>query len=47
MRVVIAPDCFGGTLTAREVAEAVAEGWRRTAPDDELHLRPLADGGPG
>ncbi|MBB5808455.1 glycerate kinase [Saccharothrix ecbatanensis] len=47
MRVVIAPDCFGGTLTAREVAEAVAEGWHRTAPDDELHLRPLADGGPG
>ncbi|MFD1148335.1 glycerate kinase family protein [Saccharothrix hoggarensis] len=47
MRVVIAPDCFGGTLTAREVAEAVAEGWRRTAPDDELRLRPLADGGPG
>ncbi|MCE6997725.1 glycerate kinase [Saccharothrix sp. S26] len=47
MRVVIAPDCFGGTLTAREVAEAVADGWRRTAPDDDLRLRPLADGGPG
>ncbi|MFT7837325.1 glycerate kinase [Saccharothrix sp. BKS2] len=47
MRVVIAPDCFGGTLTARQVADAVAAGWRRTAPDDELHLRPLADGGPG
>ncbi|MFI9818755.1 glycerate kinase family protein [Saccharothrix variisporea] len=47
MRVVIAPDCFGGTLTAREAAEAVAEGWRRAAPDDELQLRPLADGGPG
>ncbi|MFI9006353.1 glycerate kinase [Actinosynnema sp. NPDC053489] len=47
MRVVIAPDCFGGTLTAREAAEAVAEGWGRTAPDDELLLRPLADGGPG
>ncbi|MBW4721678.1 glycerate kinase family protein [Saccharothrix obliqua] len=47
MRVVIAPDCFGGTLTAREAAEAIAGGWRRTAPDDELLLRPLADGGPG
>ncbi|GAA1301139.1 glycerate kinase [Saccharothrix xinjiangensis] len=44
---MIAPDCFGGTLTAREVAEAVAEGWRRAAPGDELSLRPLADGGPG
>ncbi|XVV05560.1 glycerate kinase family protein [Actinosynnema sp. CA-248983] len=47
MRVVIAPDCFGGTLTAREAAEAVAEGWRRAAPDDVLVPRPLADGGPG
>ncbi|GGP41481.1 putative glycerate kinase [Saccharothrix coeruleofusca] len=44
---MIAPDCFGGTLTAREAAQAIAEGWRRTAPGDELLLRPLADGGPG
>lgn len=43
----MAPDCFGGTLTAREAAEAIAAGWRSTAPDDELLLRPLADGGPG
>ncbi|MFC0540019.1 glycerate kinase family protein [Kutzneria chonburiensis] len=47
MRVLVAPDCFGGTLTALEAAEAVATGWRRTAPADELLLRPLADGGPG
>lgn len=47
MRVLIAPDCFGGTLTAVQAAEAVARGWRRAAPDDELVLRPLADGGPG
>jgi glycerate 2-kinase len=47
MRVLVAPDCFGGTLTAREAAEAIADGWRRTAPTDELLLRPLADGGPG
>ncbi|MEV6609537.1 glycerate kinase [Kutzneria sp. NPDC051319] len=47
MRVLVAPDCFGGTLTAREAAEAIATGWRRTAPADELLLRPLADGGPG
>ncbi|GAA3876851.1 glycerate kinase [Saccharothrix violaceirubra] len=46
MRVVIAPDCFGGTLTAREAADAIAAGWRRAA-DDVLDLRPLADGGPG
>ncbi|MBN9102859.1 MULTISPECIES: glycerate kinase [unclassified Pseudonocardia] len=47
MRVVVAPDSFGGTLSATAAAEAIAEGWRRTAPDDELHLLPLADGGTG
>ncbi|MGH3920001.1 MAG: glycerate kinase family protein [Pseudonocardiaceae bacterium] len=47
MRVLIAPDCFGGTLSAAQVAEAVERGWRRAAPGDELRLRPLADGGPG
>jgi glycerate kinase len=47
MRVLIAPDCFGGTLTAPEAAEAIAAGWRAGAPDDQLTLCPLADGGPG
>ncbi|MFC5179022.1 glycerate kinase [Nocardioides taihuensis] len=47
MRVLIAPDKFAGTLTAVEAAEAIAEGWRRQAPDDELDLAPMADGGPG
>jgi glycerate kinase len=47
MRVLVAPDCFGGTLTALEAAEAIATGWRRGAPADDLLLRPLADGGPG
>ena len=47
MRVLIAPDKFAGTLTAVEAAEAIATGWRRRAPDDELDLAPMADGGPG
>ena len=47
MRIVVAPDKFAGTLTAIEAAEAMAEGWRRTAPGDELVLVPLSDGGPG
>lgn len=47
MRVLIAPDCFGGTLTAQQAAEAMAAGWRRGAPDDDVDLLPLADGGPG
>lgn len=47
MRVVIAPDCFTGTLTAPQAAAALAEGWRRQAPGDVLDLCPLSDGGPG
>jgi glycerate 2-kinase len=47
VRVVLAPDAFGGTLSAREAATAVADGWRAAAPDDELVLVPLSDGGPG
>ncbi len=47
MRVLIAPDCFGGTLTAVEAARAMAAGWGRAAPHDTLELLPLADGGPG
>jgi glycerate kinase len=47
VRVLIAPDCFGGTLTAPEAAQAMADGWHAAAPADELVLRPLTDGGPG
>lgn len=47
MRVLLAPDCFTGTLTAAQAAEALAAGWADHAPDDELDLCPLSDGGPG
>jgi glycerate 2-kinase len=47
VRVLIAPDKFAGTLTAVEAARAIAEGWARRAPGDELDLAPMADGGPG
>ncbi len=47
MRVLIAPDKFAGTLTAVEAADAIAAGWRKQRPDDELDLAPMADGGPG
>jgi glycerate kinase len=47
MRVLIAPDKFAGTLTAVEAADAIADGWRRQRPDDELDCAPMADGGPG
>jgi glycerate kinase len=47
MRVLLAPDCFGGTLTAVEAARAMAAGWRAWRPDDQLVELPLSDGGPG
>ncbi len=47
VRVLVAPDGFGGTLTPVEAARAIADGWRRGAPHDELVLAPLSDGGPG
>lgn len=46
MHVLVAPDSFGGTLTAVEAAQAIAEGWHRRAPDDVLTLVPMSDGGP-
>ncbi len=47
MKVLIAPDCYGDSLTAVEAAEAIAIGWHRGRPDDELTLAPQSDGGPG
>ncbi|MGN9765190.1 glycerate kinase family protein [Micromonospora sp. SD12] len=47
MRVLLCPDKFAGTLPAPQVADAVAAGWREVAPDDDLLVRPLSDGGPG
>ncbi|WP_159500729.1 glycerate kinase [Microbacterium sp. 18062] len=47
VRVVIAPDSFKGSITAAAAASALAHGWRSVRPDDELVLRPMADGGEG
>ena len=47
MKVLVAPDAFGGTLTAPEAARAIIEGWQRHAPDDVLTAAAMADGGPG
>lgn len=47
MRILVAPDKFAGTLDAVEAAAAIADGWRRTAPDDDVRTIPVADGGPG
>jgi len=47
MRVLIAPDKFKGTLTAREAAEAISKGWRKARPQDSLESLPISDGGDG
>jgi glycerate kinase len=47
VRVVVAPDKYAGTLSAVEAAEAIAAGWRRSAPADDLVAVPVSDGGPG
>lgn len=47
LRVLVAPDSFKGSLTSVEVAGALAAGWLRARPGDELRLAPLADGGEG
>src|SRR3954452_16309133 len=47
MRVLVCPDKFRGTLTAREAGDAIAHGWLRVRPSDEVEVVPLADGGEG
>jgi len=47
MRVVIAPDSFKGSASAKEVAQAIADGLRVALPDSEFDLVPMADGGEG
>ncbi len=47
INVLIAPDCFGDSLTAVQAAQSIADGWGRSRPDDGLALAPQSDGGPG
>ena len=47
MQVLIAPDSFGGTLTAREVSDAFVDGWRDVRGADAVRTLPLSDGGEG
>ena len=47
VRVLIAPDSFGSSLTADEAADVIAGAWRSVAPDDDVATCPLSDGGPG
>ena len=45
--VVIAPDSFKGSLSAKQVAQAIATGIGRARPDAIVRICPMADGGEG
>ena len=47
MKIVIAPDSFKGSLTARQAADAIERGVRRATPDVDIISIPMADGGEG
>lgn len=47
LQVLLAPDSFKGSLSSVEVARALADGWAKARPGDDLVLAPLADGGEG
>ncbi len=47
MRILIAPDQFKGSLSAREVAENIAAGLRDVLHDAKIDIVPMADGGEG
>ena len=47
VRILVAPDGFGGTLSPVEAAAAIAAGWQQAAPGDQVDRAPLSDGGPG
>lgn len=47
MKIIIAPDSFKGSLTAREAASIMERGVRSAIPDAEIDIIPMADGGEG
>jgi glycerate kinase len=47
LHVVVCPDSFKGSLSAAEVASAVADGVLDAAPDAVVTCLPMADGGEG
>ena len=47
MKVIVAPNSFKGSLSASQVAAAIARGVREALPDAEVVEIPVADGGEG
>ena len=47
MKIIIAPDAFKGSLTAKQAADAMYRGVKNVFPDAEALRLPVADGGEG
>ena len=47
MRILIAPDSFKESLSAKEVALALKSGFENALPDADFDLMPIGDGGEG
>ncbi len=47
VKILIAPDSYGTTMSAQEAADVIAESWRKISPEDQLRTVALSDGGPG
>ncbi|WP_298456935.1 glycerate kinase [uncultured Cellulomonas sp.] len=47
MRVLVAPESFGGALSATQAARAIRSGWLGAAPGDDVRSVPLTDAGSG
>ncbi|RBW47744.1 glycerate kinase, partial [Psychromonas sp. B3M02] len=47
MKIVIAPDSYKESLTAKQVCIAIETGFKRVFPGAQYVLVPVADGGEG
>ena len=47
MNIVVAIDSFKGSMTSLEAGNSIAQGIRKAAPDANVIVRPIADGGEG
>ena len=47
MKILIAPDSFKDSLSARKVAESLSRGFKKVNSDADIRILPMADGGEG
>ncbi len=47
MKIIIAPDSFKESMSAKQAAQAIERGFRRVYPDADYFCFPIADGGEG